>query len=285
MPNTLRLVVPQWQGGNNPPYMFGAKLLAWLAPDAGETPQVEVPIEPYYGTNLPKENGVVGQSVLLRQLQSTRKIIEAHQPDRIIVFGGDCLVSQAPFAYLNERYNSKLGILWLDTHPDVSTPEMYHHEHAMVLGNLLGEGDPEFAATVKLPIKPQMVMYGGLQQMSSDEDKIINRLKLRKAGPMELAETSRPVLDWIEENSIERLAIHFDLDVLDPKWFRALLPCEPVEHPFEAVLGEMTLAQAARVIQDVSKQTDVVGLSIAEHLPWDALNLHNFLASLPIFDK
>ena len=31
---TLRLLFPQWQGGNNPPYYLGAKLLDWLAPAA-----------------------------------------------------------------------------------------------------------------------------------------------------------------------------------------------------------------------------------------------------------
>lgn len=32
MEKTLRLLIPQWQGGNNPAYFLGAKLLAWLAP-------------------------------------------------------------------------------------------------------------------------------------------------------------------------------------------------------------------------------------------------------------
>ena len=138
MSDTLRLIMPQWQGGNNPPYSLGAKLLAWLAPEAGNIPQVEVPVIPYDGSELPTENGVFAQTVLLQQQRSARKIIEAHQPKRIIMFGGDCLVSQAPFAYLNEKYHGKLGVLWLDSHPDVSTPEMYINEHAMVLGNLLG---------------------------------------------------------------------------------------------------------------------------------------------------
>lgn len=286
MSNTLRLLMPQWQGGNNPPYVLGAKLLAWLAPDAGNTPQVEVPIDPHKeNMTLPKENGVVGQSVLLRQLRSATEIIAAYQPERIVVFGGDCLVSQAPFAYLNEKYGGKLGVLWLDAHPDVSTPEMHHHEHAMVLGNLLGEGDPKFSAEVKAPIQPELVMYGGLMELLPDEEKIVRRLHLRSAGPQDLAQTSAPVLDWIRENSIDHLAIHFDLDVLDPKFFRALLPCEPVEQPYDATLGEMTLSQVARLIGDVSKNTDVVGLAIAEHLPWDALNLQNFLAALPIFGQ
>ena len=44
----------------------------------------------------------------------------------------------------------------------------------------------------------------------------------------------------------------------------------------------MTLAQVGRIIRDVSAHTDVVGLAIAEHLPWDAINLHDFLDGLPI---
>ena len=40
---TLRLIFPQWQGGNNPPYYFGAKLLAWLAPEH-VGPVEEVPV-------------------------------------------------------------------------------------------------------------------------------------------------------------------------------------------------------------------------------------------------
>lgn len=283
MSDTLRLIMPQWQGGNNPPYSFGAKLLAWLAPEAGNIPQVEVPVVPYDGSELPTENGVFAQTALLQQQRSARKIIEAHQPERIIVFGGDCLVSQAPFAYLNEKYNGKLGVLWLDSHPDVSTPEMHINEHAMVLGNLLGEGDPAFSKEVKMPLNPELIMYGGLRETSPAEAEIVSRLKLRKAGPEDLADDSGPVLQWIQDKGIEHLAIHFDMDVLDPALFRSLLFSNPDGTQIDAPSGKMTLSQILKLIGDVSQQTDVVGLSIAEYLPWDALNLHNFLASLPIF--
>jgi hypothetical protein len=41
---TLRLNLPQWQGGNQPEYRFGAQLLAWLAPkSAGPVETVTVP--------------------------------------------------------------------------------------------------------------------------------------------------------------------------------------------------------------------------------------------------
>lgn len=277
--------MPQWQGGNNPVYHFGAKLLAALAPEEAGIPEIEVPIAPDDGTALASENGVVAQSIVLRQTQAAYEILQKHQPKRVITFGGDCAVSQAPFAYLNERYDGALGVLWIDAHPDVSTPEFFPHEHAMVLGNLLGEGDPRFAAEVKLPLASSHVMYAGLQETLPKESEILKRLNLQAAGAAALAGDSTPVLDWLKAQKIVHLAIHFDLDVLDPKLFRSLYFAEPGAAEIESVAsGKMTFAQVARLIGDVSKQTDIVGFTFAEHLPWDALNLHNFLKALPIFN-
>ena len=76
MTDTLRLLMPQWQGGNNPAYAFGARLLDWLAPGADTTVQAEVPVEVDNGMELLPENGVVAQSILLRQLRSAAKIID-----------------------------------------------------------------------------------------------------------------------------------------------------------------------------------------------------------------
>jgi len=283
MSNTLRLLMPQWQGGNNPEYSFGARLLSWLAPSNDKDYFIEVPVEPYNGEKPAKEEGVVARTALKKQLQSATKIIEAYQPERIIMFGGDCLVSQAPFAYLNEKYNDTLGVLWLDAHPDVSTPEMYYHEHAMVLGNLLGEGDLDFSKEVKVPLKPEQVMYGGLQKMTDEEEKIVKRLNLRIAESKELAKSSDCVLAWIKENNIKHLAIHLDLDVLDPKLFRSLLFAKPEPIEIDSSRGDMSFEQVSRLISDVSAHVDIVGLGIAEYLPWDAINFRSFLESLPIF--
>lgn len=51
-------------------------------------------------------------------------------------------------------------------------------------------------------------------------------LGLRVAGADALAETSAPVLDWIAKG-IEKIAIHFDVDVLDPKKFGPTLFNKP----------------------------------------------------------
>src|SRR5215468_4475979 len=120
---TLRLKMPQWQGGNRHEYYFGSELLAWLAPPAdGPVETVPVP-EPKPGEMLETENGILGRKALLRQARAAREAIEKHRPDRIVTLGGDCLVDLAPMAYLNARYGGNLGVLWVDAHPDVLTPK------------------------------------------------------------------------------------------------------------------------------------------------------------------
>lgn len=218
---TLRLVFAQWQGGNNPLYYLGSQLLEWLAPKPqGPVEYVEVP-EPGKET-LPLEGGIIARSALLRQASNAHRLIDRHNPDRLVVLGGDCLIDLVPFAYLNERYDGKLAVLWVDAHPDVMTPDDFRHAHAMVLGNLLGEGDREFGAHVRIPVKPENVMYAGLQQTSDMETEFINRLNLRRAGPVELAENSKPVLDWLKAIGARYLAVHLDLDVLDVSKFHSL---------------------------------------------------------------
>ena len=286
---TLRLLMPQWQGGDydikpssGEIYPMGARLLAFLAPES-EAPLVEVPVEAYTGAPRPSQNGVVWQDVVLRQLRAARTIIDEHAPDRIIMFGGDCLVDQAPFAYLNERYQGRLGLLWIDAHPDISTPAMHDREHAMILGNLLGKGDPVFAKEVALPLKPEQVLMIGLDGYNSpEEEKAVNSIGLRALPSADVAENSEAVLKWIKDNKFDHIAIHFDLDVLDPKSFYSQLPMNPNGLPFDTVGSKLTIYQATRLIKDVSAAADLVGLGITEHMPWDALNLKNMMKEFPI---
>jgi|GEM_PF-6627142 len=44
MSKTLRILMPQWQGGNNQAYYFGAILLSWLVPNENNQKEVSVPV-------------------------------------------------------------------------------------------------------------------------------------------------------------------------------------------------------------------------------------------------
>jgi arginase len=282
---TLRLNMPQWQGGNVHDYYFGSELLAWLAPVAnGPVETVPVP-EPKPGETLEVENGILGRAALLRQARAARQAIEKHRPDRIVTLGGDCLIDLAPMAYLNTRYGGNLGVLWVDAHPDVLTPKDFAQGNAQVLGALLGRGDPDLVGEVDTPVKPSRVIYAGLDAWMPVEGEVINELGLRRAGSDALADSSSPVLDWIASEGITHLAVHFDVDVLDPKKFGPVLfnnPDAPADALADVPRGRMAPDQVVRLLQDVAAACDIVGLAIAEYMPWEAIATRNMLRKLPL---
>lgn len=65
----------------------------------------------------------------------------------------------------------------------------------------------------------------------------------------------------------------------------SIYPGEPYSdvNAFPAAVGRMTLKEVGRVLGDVGEAAERVGLSITEHLPWDAFNLRKTLDSLSIF--
>lgn len=282
---TLRLNLPQWQGGNLPEYYFGANLLAWLAPEAdGPVETVAVP-KPQPGKGLEMEEGIVARTALLQQARAARRAIDKHSPERVVTLGGDCLTDLAPMAYLNTRYGGLLGVLWVDAHPDILTPKSSRHGHTHVLAALLGRGDPELVGEVDTPVKPSHVMYAGLDDWSPVEGEAIRELGLRRTGSSALADSSAPILNWIASEGITHLAVHFDIDVLDPKRFGPVIFNNP-DAPEDALAGvprgRLTPVQVVRLLGDVAAACDVVGLAITEYLPWEAIATRDLLRKLPL---
>lgn len=279
---TLRLKVPQWQGGNNPTYSLGADLLSFIIPKNLEQEEILVPV-PEYEVPLVKENGVIAQSIVADIVDKTSTLIQEEAPDKIITMGGDCLVSQAPFDYLHGQYGEELGIIWMDAHPDISTPDIFYNEHAMVLGNLLKDGDPALASKVQHPFAPQDVLYVGLQEPTADEKNILERLGIDYRVQDQVRLTPEEIKSWLSGHQFTKVAVHFDLDVLDPNEFRSLYFAEPGVTEFGAAAGKMSLQEVKETMQAIAEQSEVVGLTIAELLPWDVQNLKNLLNEFDIF--
>ncbi|MGG5318175.1 arginase family protein [Enterococcus sp. AZ072] len=282
MSKTIRLKIPQWQGGNNPTYSLGSELLSWLAPKNENQKEITVPI-PSYDKPLEQENGVTGQSIVLENVRSTAEIINQEQPDKIITLGGDCLVSQAPFDYLHGQYGDRLGIIWIDAHPDISTPDVFVNEHAMVLGNLLGQGDPVLAQQVQHPFTAQSVLYVGLQEPTADEKILLEELSLEYKVQTDHRISPEEIQEWLKCQQFDKVVVHFDLDVLDPNEFRSLYFSEPGRASFPSEAGKMTLTEVKDTMAAIAEQSEIVGLTIAELLPWDVQNLQKLFQDFSIF--
>ena len=285
----LRLVFPQWQGGNNPPYYLGSMMLEWLAPEP--TCVVETVTVPEPGAEnsvLKEENGINGRSAIKAQLLDAQKRIHKHQPESIAVLGGDCLVSLAPFAWLQEKYGDKLGVLWIDTHPDVQTPAQYVNAHAHVLAALMGIGDTDLISVVEVPLSAEKVMIAGIHDPLPYEAQFIAEHGIKTCSPQEVRGGSMNIVNWIQEQKIEYLAIHIDLDVLDPQLFRSVLFAKPgrTQGEFGNVAeGKLTITEVLDIVNKATMQAKPVGLTLAEHLPWDAINIKYMLEHLPLLGR
>jgi len=280
---TIRLIAPDWQGGNKREYYFGADLLSWLAPKNESQKEVRLDIEEPKTEKLVKENGVVAQSIVKQNVETATKVLKDESPNKVITFGGSCLVSQAPFDYLHGKYKEQLGVIWLDSHPDVSTPKEFYHEHAMVLGNLLGAGDPELSKNVEFPFESSQFLYVGIQKPLDTEFKLLKDLNLKYTVQDKNILNFKEIQDWIKQNGFTKIAIHLDLDVLNPNVFRSLYFSEPGIVDFPAESGKMTIKELMDILKGIFNENEVVGLTIAEFLPWDAINLNNLLSELDIF--
>ncbi|PBB32960.1 arginase family protein [Mesorhizobium sp. M1A.F.Ca.IN.020.06.1.1] len=282
---TLRLHMPQWQGGNLEEYHLSSKVLSWLLP-ASRGPEEIVPVPSPGDSPAPAiEDGILARKALLDQARAARAAIERHRPDRILTIGGDCLVDLAPIAYLNKHYRGTVGVLWIDAHPDVQTPKDFHQGNSQVLAMLLGEGDPDFLTEVDVPVDPTKVMYAGLDEWSPPENEFLVRMGLRRTGSAELAESSSSVLKWIEQEGIEYLAIHFDVDAIRPQSFRPMLFNKPgAGDGFLAGVprGRLEPKHVLRLLGHVAGACDIVGLAITEYISWDAIQTRKLLAQLPL---
>jgi arginase len=152
----------------------------------------------------------------------------------VLTIGGDCGSDVAPVGVARFRYGEGMGLLWFDAHPDLNTPETSPSGafHGMALRALMGEGDPEFAAS---PAVGSAVLVGA-----------------RSIDPGEQAAIDRGLvaLDGIPG---DRVYLHIDLDVLDPAEFAGATFPEP---------DGLSVAEVAAAIDAIP--VPVVGAGITE---------------------
>lgn len=266
-------------------YAIGSEILNLVLPKGKNTETLEVPVDKNFNKEIERKDGINEQTNILKQLQYAFNMLETKNPDKVITLGGDCSVSQPAFDYLHGKYPEKTCIVWLDAHPDISTPKDFEHEHAMILGNLLGDGAPNCSKIVKNKFKYDEVMYGGLihKKLLPYEEKYLKEKNLKYAVPEDLKENSNKITNWIKENGFKQVLVHLDLDVLSPTQFRSLLCNEPNLPTPDYAIGEMNLKDIVRIIVDISKTAKLVGFSIAEYMPWDIINMRKEFSKIDIF--
>ncbi len=128
MSKTLRLVFPQWQGGNNPNYLFGSELLRHIVPQSNKAETIQITVDENTSKELLLENGVIGGNSLLKQLSEASKVLT--------------------------ESNLKKSLLWVGIVPFLKLPSITYMENILTRW--------EFFGWMRIPIcQPLMTVKKG----------------------------------------------------------------------------------------------------------------------------
>ena len=284
---TIRLVYPQWQGGDiahwitevkdpeqaSRGYYLGAQLLNFLAPDNGQ----ETYTVPVATDKIERKvtDGVLDKEALIAQTRAALDILKIANPDKIVTLGGECSASVVPFTYLADKYKDDLAMVWIDAHPDITLPsDVYAGYHAMAVTACMGLGDKQLVSELPMKIVPSKILFVGLRDWERDEIK--ERQKqygIQHLTPEDVRKNSDAVRQWLQSCGASKVVIHFDMDVLDPAEIIAAVG---------VVSDGMKIAEVVRVINDIGQEKDIVGLTVAEPMPRTAIRIKNMLEQLPL---
>ena len=279
---TIKLLYPDHVSGGLDTYYFGADLLQYILPQNPNQPVVKVDIIPPNSKEKAVTNGIYAEKEVLLGIRDAQEKISKENPDRIITIGGNCMVSLAPFDYLHGKYK-KVGIIWIDAHPDVSTlNDGYPNAHAMVLGSLLGHGAAQLTREIKNSLfKPDEIFYIGLQPLHDYQEKYLDDMGVKYKVQDKTFVTSSEINDFI--GRFDHILIHFDIDVLDEHFFHSTYFANSELVGDGAGGGKMTIEKLSEILRLITENTDVVGFTIAEYLPFDEHRLHKMFAEINLF--
>lgn len=281
---TIRLLYPDYVSGGLDTYYFGANLILHILPENENQPLLKVAIAPPNGKEHEIIDGIYGKDEVIKGIQSAMEIINDEKPDKIITIGGNCIVSQAPFDYLNGIYDN-IGIIWIDAHPDVSTvKDNYPNAHAMVLGSLMGYGDESLSSLMKNEkFKADQILYIGLQDLHDYQEKFLNDLKVNFKIQTENFIGDNEIKQFLDQ--FDHILIHLDIDVLDANLFHSTYFANKELVGDGSGSGKMTIEKLSDILTLITGNSDVVGLTIAEYLPFDEYKLHQMFNKIKLFNE
>lgn len=281
---TIRLLYPDYVSGSLDTYYFGANLLAHILPENKNQPLIKVDIAQPNSANKIITDGIYAKGEVLSGIQNAMAKIEKENPDKIITIGGNCLVSLAPFDYLHGKYKNT-GIVWIDAHPDVSSPkDGYPNAHAMVLGSLMGYGDNSLSNMMKNnKFNPDEILYVGLQNLHDYQKNFLNNTGVNYKIQTNKFISNNEIHKFIKR--FDHILVHFDIDVLDEHFFHSTYFANSELVGDGAGGGKMTIEKLTEILRCITDNSDIVGFTIAEYLPFDEHKLYKMLTEIKLFTE
>jgi len=267
------IAVPLWYGSEVPGADHGAITLRdgleqrWLDGHYNTLlsrlePPITIPVE-----DVPRARARLHQNdlVFLEAIDNVNTALAEAVDETIkrghlpIVLGGDHSLAMGSIAGA-VRNAEKVGVLWIDTHPDINTPggSLTGHIHGMPMAVALGAARNELPRSTNLAgvvpmLQPDQIAYLGIRDIDLFEENIILEREIFARSMDEWSDVGiiaglEAALAHLVNAGVDAIHLSFDVDVLDP----GIFPGTGTRYP-----GGLTIREASQVLRYLGAWTEI----------------------------
>ena len=199
-----------------------------------------------------------------------------------LVLGGDHSIAAGTTAGVASHFQKKskrVGIIWLDAHGDMNTPESSPsgNVHGMPLASIMGSGPVELTelAGIKPMVEPRNVSLVGIRDLDSKERRFakesgVHVFTMRDIDERGMREVMAEALRFATDDTAGA-AVSLDMDFVDPS------DAPGVGTP---VRGGVTYREAHLALEMIADSRAMVSFELVEINP--VIDLHNTTAILGV---
>jgi arginase len=212
--------------------------------------------------------------------ETVRKTLEAELLP--LVLGGDHSIAVGTMAGVAGFFNKqskRVGMIWLDAHGDMNTPESSPsgNVHGMPLASIMGYGPAELTelAGVKPMVEPRNVALVGVRDLDAKERRLVKDsgvhvFTMRDIDERGMREVMAEALKFAGDDTAG-IAVSLDMDFVDPS------DAPGVGTP---VRGGVTYREAHLALEMIADSRSMVSFELVEINP--VIDLHNTTATLGV---
>jgi arginase len=199
-----------------------------------------------------------------------------------LVLGGDHSIAVGTTAGAAAHFNKnskRIGLIWLDAHGDMNTPESSPsgNVHGMPLASIMGYGPAELTelAGIKPMVEPRSVALVGIRELDSKERRLVKEsgvhvFTMRDIDERGMREVMAEALRFASDDTAG-IAVSLDMDFVDPT------DAPGVGTP---VRGGVTYREAHLALEMIADSKSMVSFELVEINP--VIDLHNTTALLGV---
>ncbi len=254
------------------------KQLGYSVEDIGNI-SVKQPEEQHYGDKHAKYLTEIAETCQGLAETVERTLSEEMMP---LILGGDHSIAAGSVAGVSSffrKQSKRIGLVWLDAHGDVNTPETSPsgNVHGMPLASVIGYGASELTelSGFKPKVEPQNVAMVGIRELDAKERQLVKKsgvhvFTMRDIDERGMRDVMAEALRFASDDT-NGIAVSLDMDFLDPT------EAPGVGTP---VRGGVTYREAHLALEMVADSRALVSFELVEINP--VVDLHNKTAILGV---